>query len=111
MGVSYDHLMADVRRLTACRTECPKCGHIGMATWTREEDVCRCRTCGTKFHFKANTYRPLTRGMTQADRTRFYRRGQPKVKSDYSPAEWERQRVLRRERQRRYRERKKRGLV
>lgn len=111
MGLNYDHLMADVHRLTACRTECPSCGHVGMAAWTREEDVCRCRACGARFGFRANTYRPLTKGMGSAERRRFYNRNQPKVKKDYTPEQWERQRALRRERQRRYRARKRAGLV
>lgn len=46
MGEVMDHLMGDLRRLTACRTKCPECGHVGMAAWTREEGVCKCRACG-----------------------------------------------------------------
>lgn len=111
MSEMFDHMMSDLHRLTACRTECPECGHVGMAAWTRTENVCVCRRCGTRFPFKENTYRPLTKGMSEIERRRFYKRNQPTCKSDYAPEEWERQRAMRRERERRYRARKKAGLV
>lgn len=108
--LGFEHLMADVKRLTACRTKCPECGHVGMASWCNVEDVCKCRKCGVKFHFKANTYRPLTEGMTEIERKRFYKRNIPRI-ADLPPEERERQRELARERQRRYLKRKKAGLV
>lgn len=104
MGETLDRLMGELKALTACRTECPECGHVGMAAWTREEDACRCRACGARFRFKANTYRPLTKGMTEEERRRFYKRNVKRV-ADMTPEEHER--VLERHRavQARYRER------
>lgn len=107
MGEVLDHLMGDLRRLTACRTKCPECGHVGMAAWTREEGVCRCRACGARFAFREHTYRPLTEGMTDEERRRFYRRNRKRL-SELPPGERERQREMSRERNRRWRERKRR---
>lgn len=104
MSEVMDHLMGDLRRLTACRTKCPECGHVGMASWTREEDVCRCRACGARFAFKANTYRPLTEGMSDEERRRFYKRNRRR-RADMGPEELEREREAQRIRQRRYYER------
>lgn len=104
MGDVLDHLMADVKRLTACRTKCPHCGHVGMALWTLTEDVCKCRSCGKKFRFKANTYRPKTGGMTNEERRAYYR-SLRRRKADYTPEEWERQKEMSRIRNERYRER------
>ena len=112
MSGAFEHLMADVSRLTACRTKCPRCGHVGMASWTRSEDVCRCRECGQRFRFKENTYRPLTEGMDEEERRRFYKRNRGRYASDMplsqiaDPAERERQRDMRRARNRRYYARK-----
>lgn len=103
---SYDLFTADLRRITACRTECPECGYISMASWTREEDVCKCRSCGARFHFKANTYRPLTKGMTDEERKRFYKRNRKRL-AELPPNEQERQREMNRIRNRRYREKKR----
>ena len=104
MSEVMDHLMGDLRRLTACRTKCPECGHVGMASWTRKEDVCRCRACGARFAFRANTYRPLTEGMSDDERRRFYRRNRKRI-DELPPVERERQREAQRIRQRRYYER------
>lgn len=101
MGEVMERLMGGLRGLTACRTKCPACGHVGMAAWTREEDVCRCRSCGARFRFRANTYRPLTEGMTDEERGRFYRRNRVRV-AEMGPREAERQREMSRERNRRY---------
>ena len=106
MGSALDHLMGDLRRLTACRTECPECGHVGMAAWCRELDFCRCRECGARFRFSENTYRPLTKGMSEEERRRFYKRNAPRRLSDWPPEERERQRRMKNERNRRYRERR-----
>ena len=106
MGEAFDRLMADVGRLTACRTKCPACGHVGMASWCRQEDVCRCRACGARFRFKANTYRPLTEGMGEEERRKFYRRNRKRL-CELTPEERARQRELGRERNRRYRERRR----
>lgn len=103
MGETFDHLMGDVKRLTACRTKCPKCGRIGMASWCRQENVCKCLGCGEKFDFKQNSYRPLTEGMSDEERKRFYKRN-IKKRSELSPEELEREREMGRLRNKRYRE-------
>ena len=55
-------------RLTMFRCECPNCGHIGVASWCHEQWQVKCRECGERYDYRANTYRPATRGMTDEER-------------------------------------------
>lgn len=54
--------------MTLFRCECPHCGHIGLAIYCYEQGQVKCRECGERFDSRHNTYRPVTRGMTEEER-------------------------------------------
>lgn len=60
-------------RVTKFRTVCPECGRVGLASWTREGGVVRCRGCGARFGYRAHTFRPVTGGMDEVGRAAYYR--------------------------------------
>ena len=60
-------------RTTKFRVSCPECGRVGLASWTRDEGVVRCRGCGSRFGYRAHTYRPVTGGMDEESRAAYYR--------------------------------------
>ena len=55
-------------KLTLFRCECPHCGHIGLAIWCHGQGQVKCRECRERFDYRHNTYRPVTRGMTEEER-------------------------------------------
>lgn len=63
-----DELGAALRRVTKFRVECPACGRVGIASWTREPGTVVCRGCGARFSALEHTYRPVTRGMSDEER-------------------------------------------
>ena len=60
-------------RCTRFRTVCPACGRMGVARWTHELNVAKCVGCGARFDPHLHTYRPVTGGMTEAERDEYYR--------------------------------------
>lgn len=58
---------------TRFRVVCPECGRVGVASWTHETDVVRCRGCGARFAYRQHTYRPATAGMSEEERAEYMR--------------------------------------
>lgn len=64
MGARLDELLGRTR----FRVVCPECGAVATAKWTLDCGVVRCRSCGSAFPYRDHTYRPVTGGMTDAER-------------------------------------------
>lgn len=64
MGARLDELLGRTR----FRVACPECGEVATARWTLDCGVVRCRSCGAAFPYRDHTYRPVTGGMTDAER-------------------------------------------
>lgn len=69
--------MAITRREgTRCnlKTKCPECGTVATCRYTSDPEIVACPECGTAYGWRSNTYRPLTDGLTDDQRRRFYQR-------------------------------------
>lgn len=69
--------MAMTRREgTTCnlKTKCPECGKVATCRYTSDPKHVVCPECGTAYGWRANAYRPLTDGLTEEQRRRFYQR-------------------------------------
>lgn len=65
-----------MREGTRCnlKTKCPECGTVATCRYTSDQEIVTCPECGTEYGWRANVYRPLTDGLTEEQRMRFYRR-------------------------------------
>ena len=69
--------MAMTRREgTICnlKTKCPECGKVATCRYTSDPKHVVCPECGAEYGWRANVYRPLTDGLTEEQRRRFYNR-------------------------------------
>ena len=57
-------------RTTKFSVVCPACGRRGLANWTRTPNQVKCRRCEASFDYREHTYRPVTGGMTDEERSR-----------------------------------------
>lgn len=64
MGARLEELLGRTR----FRVACPECGAVATARWALDCGVVRCRSCGAAFPYRDHTYRPVTGGMTDAER-------------------------------------------
>lgn len=76
MGARFRDLGDALRRVTKFSVACPSCGRVGVAAWTREENVVSCRGCGARFDYRPHTYRPVTGDMDEKGRAEYYREQQ-----------------------------------
>lgn len=69
--------MATTRREgTMCnlKTKCPECGTVATCRYTSDPEHVACPECVTEYGWRANVYRPLTDGLNEEQRRRFYNR-------------------------------------
>lgn len=56
------------------RTKCPGCGTVATCRYTSDPELVECPECGTAYGWRSNAYRPMTDGLTEEQRRRFYQR-------------------------------------
>lgn len=94
--------MAMTRREgTRCnlKTKCPECGTVATCRYVADPERVACPECGAEYGWRANAYRPLTDGLTEEQRRRFYQRN-----AYATPERWERAKERSRRWQREHRD-------
>lgn len=71
--MSLPEPFSELKVVTKFQVVCPECGHVGLARWTKVENIVICRRCKEEFDYRSNTYRPVTGGMTDEERAEYYR--------------------------------------
>lgn len=61
----------DMAYSTKFRCVCPKCDRVSRMVWRHEENMVRCPHCREVFDYRSHTYRPVTGGMTEDERTEY----------------------------------------
>lgn len=74
---------------TMFRCVCPECGSVSRMVWQKAENIVMCPYCHARFDYRANSYRPVTGGMSDEERAEHYRYREHCREYDKTPARLE----------------------